>query len=71
MKLAAHFRHEGGPAGLVAGADACAIVAVEIFVEEKEVAPVGVVLEEFDLAIEGAASILVAGEYADEAFFEL
>ena len=32
--------HEAGPAGLVAGAEAAAVVAVEVLVEEHQVAPV-------------------------------
>src|SRR5215469_4363539 len=38
-------RHQPGPSGLVTGADAGAIVAVEIFVEQKIVPPVRVALE--------------------------
>ena len=34
-----------GPAGLVAGAEAGAVVAVEVFVEQEAIAPVRVVLE--------------------------
>jgi hypothetical protein len=38
-------RHQAGPSSLVAGADACAIIAIKVFVEEDMVAPVGVGLE--------------------------
>jgi hypothetical protein len=38
-------RHQPGPSGLMAGADACAVVAMEIFIEQQAVAPVGVALE--------------------------
>src|SRR5437763_1315555 len=34
-----------GPAGLMAGAEAGPVVAVEVFVKEDEVAPVGILLE--------------------------
>ena len=37
------LRDEAGPAGLVAGAAAAAGVAVEVFVEEEEVAPMRIV----------------------------
>ena len=37
--------HQPGPAGLVAGAEAGAVVAVEVLVEQEVVAPVRVVLE--------------------------
>ena len=50
---------EGRPAGLVAGADAGAGVAVEEFVEEDIVAPVRVVLKIIDGAVERAAACLV------------
>jgi len=40
-----YFRHDTGPARLVAGAKAGAVVAVEILVEQDMVAPVRVVLE--------------------------
>ena len=55
------FGGEGGPAGLVAGADAGAVVAVKVFIKEDVVAPMGVALEEGDAPVEGApAGILVA-----------
>ena len=38
--------NERRPAGLVAGADAGSVIAVEILVEQDEVAPMGVVLED-------------------------
>ena len=36
---------DAGPAGLVAGAEAGAVVAVEVLVEQQAVAPVRIVLE--------------------------
>src|SRR5215203_5322165 len=59
---------EAGPAGLVRGAEAHAGVAVEVFVEEDEVAPVWVGLKFFVPAVGGAAAVGVAREEADEAF---
>ena len=62
---------EGGPAGLVAGAEAVAVVAVEILVEPEVVAEVGVVLQLLVVAETGAAAkkqaILVV-EDSDEDF---
>src|SRR6185369_3569341 len=52
----------GGPAGLVAGAEAAAGVAVEVFVELDVIAPVLVVDEAFVFAEAGAATLLVAQE---------
>ena len=61
------FRHQGGPAGLVAGADAGAVVAVEVFMERDEVAPMGIVLEFFRAAEDRPAAMLVAQKYARQA----
>src|SRR3954465_5135731 len=55
------FADEGGPAGLVGGAQASAGVPVEVFVEEDQVAEVGVVDEAGFFAVAGAAAG-VAGE---------
>src|SRR6516225_4488110 len=38
-------RHEPGPSGLMTGADAGAIVAVKIFVEQQVIPPIGIALE--------------------------
>src|SRR5690349_20899968 len=45
------------PAGLVAGPDACAVVAVEIFVKQDQVTPVGISLEYFCSTINGPAPV--------------
>ena len=59
--------HQRGPAGLVAGADAGAIVAMEILVKQDVVAPVRVVLEAFGAAIDRPAAFGIAQEEAGEA----
>ena len=41
------FRDQGGPARLMAGTDAGAVVAVKIFVERDEIAPMIIALELF------------------------
>ena len=41
------FRDQGRPAGLMAGTDAGAVVAVKIFVERDEIAPMIITLEFF------------------------
>src|SRR5689334_19882921 len=51
-----------GPAGLVARAEAGAVVAVEIFVEVQAVAPVRILLEFPGSAVDGPPSVLVAKE---------
>ena len=49
------FRDHARPAGLVAGTQPCAGVAVEIFVEQDEIAPVGIGVESGTIAVRGPA----------------
>src|SRR2546426_5399088 len=58
---------EPRPAGLVAGPDARAVVAVEVFVEEDQVAPVRVTLKFLGPPVDGTAPVLVAEEDSREA----
>src|SRR5690348_13687238 len=62
---------QGRPARLVRGAQASAIVAVEILEEQDQVAPVGVHLESLGPAVHGAAASLVAREDPDQAVSQL
>src|SRR5215470_18964951 len=55
---------EARPAGLVAGADARAVVAVKVLVEEHEVTPVWVALEFLGAAVDGPASVGASQEDA-------
>jgi len=55
-------RDEPRPARLVAGPEARAVVAVEILVEQNEIAPVRVVLELRAAAVDGPSSLAVAEE---------
>src|SRR5262245_31808352 len=55
-------RDNAGPAGLVAGAEAGAVVAVEVLVEEDVVAPVRVVLELLGAAVDRPTAAGVAPE---------
>ena len=50
------------PTSLVIGTDTAAGVAVEIFVEEHEVAEVRIVLVALDIAVDGATPIFVGEE---------
>ena len=43
--------HQAGPARLVAGAQSRTVVAVEIFVKEDVIAPVGITLEHLNAAV--------------------
>ena len=49
---------DAGPAGLMAGAEAGAVVAMKIFVEEKVIAPVGIVLKRLSPAKDGTVALL-------------
>ena len=53
-----------GPAGLMAGAEAGAVVAVEVFVELKVIAPVRIVLEFLDAAVDRTPAVFVLEENA-------
>src|SRR5262245_2742208 len=56
------FRHQPGPSGLMAGASAPAVVAVEVLVEEDQVAPMWIALELFVLAMHRPSSVGIAEE---------
>src|SRR6516225_11401240 len=52
--------NDPSPPSLVAGADAGAVVAVEIFIEQQVVAPMGIALKLVGAAKDRAAACLVA-----------
>src|SRR5262245_55152295 len=58
---------ETRPARLMAGAQARAVVAVEVLVEQDQVAPVRVRLEFSGASVDGASALLVAQEQTREA----
>src|SRR5438876_7276154 len=62
---------EAGPARLVARADAGAVVAVEVLVEQNHVAPVRVALELLRVAVDRPAAVLAAPEDPREPSGEL
>src|SRR5205085_2318909 len=49
------IRHQAAPAGLVRGAESCAVFTVEVFVEEQQIAPVWIVLEFASRSVDRAA----------------
>src|SRR5712692_8329823 len=55
--LLQELRDEPRPARLVAGADAGAVVAVEVLVERDQAAPVRVALEDLRAAVDGTAPV--------------
>src|SRR5260370_30389700 len=59
------------PARLVARAKALSSIAVEELVKEEVIAPVGVPLQRFIIAIAGAASSLITQEQTDKAAREV
>ena len=59
-------RYAASPASLVAGADAGAVVAVEILVEQDQVAPMRVDVERLGAAIERAPSVGPAPEDGED-----
>jgi hypothetical protein len=59
--------HQPGPAGLVAGAQPGARLAVEVLVEQHQVAPAGVALQGLVPPGEGAPPRLIREEEADQA----
>src|SRR5580704_5084662 len=61
------FGDEPGPACLVVRADTGAVIRMEIFVEEQQVPPVGIALEQFGAASDGAAAHFVTNENVNEA----
>src|SRR5215470_4740005 len=64
-------RHQPGPAGLVTGADAGAVVAMEIFVEQQVIPPVGIALELLGAAEHRPPPVLVAQEDAGQPIGDL
>src|SRR5262249_1447042 len=62
-----HLGDQPRPAGLVAGADAGAVVAVEVLGEEQVIAPVGIGLELVRVTEHGPAAVRSAQEEAGEA----
>src|SRR5579883_440725 len=60
-------RGQATPTGLVARSDTGAVIAMEIFVKQRIIAPVGIVLECFRTAKNRPPAILVTSENAGEA----
>ncbi len=61
------FGDEAGPAGLMAGAQSGAVVAVEVFVKQNQVAPVRIVLKNFRSTGDGAAAVPISQKDMDQA----
>ena len=66
-RLFQEFSDQASPAGLMAGAKTGAIIAMKVFVELYEIAPMGVVLERGQISIHGTPSGVVAKKDVIEA----
>src|SRR5262249_38309595 len=62
---------ETSPARLMAGAQAGAVVAVEVLVEQDQVAPMRIGLEFSGASVDGASALLVAKEQTREPLGDL
>src|SRR5262249_26562216 len=60
-----------GPAGLVAGAEAGSVIAMEVFVEQNQVAPVRVLLKLSGAAIDRTPAIFAAQKNAGQSARDL
>src|SRR6266516_5902456 len=60
--LLKQLRHHAGPSRLMAGADAAAIVAMKVLVEENQILPVRIMLELVRSPMNGAQPVPVAQE---------
>src|SRR5437016_4669413 len=65
--LLQEFGDQARPAGLMAGAQAGAVVAMKVFVEEGQVAPVRTGRVPFLIAVDGTTAFRVAQEGARQA----
>src|SRR5271169_976789 len=61
------FGDQSSPASLVTRADACAIVGMEIFVEEEQIFPVRIALEDFGAAGDRPPAVFATNENMNQA----
>ena len=71
MYLLNELGDQPGPPGLVTGPQPATIVAVEVFVEQQQIAPVRILLEDLARAIDWPAALLVAKEDPRQPTLEL
>src|SRR6266540_7303137 len=64
LVLLNQLRDQAGPAGLMAGTNATAVVTVEVLVEQDQIAPVRIGLESFVRSVHRSASVGAAQEGA-------
>ena len=71
LELRDHFGDDCCPSRLVTGANACAAAAVEIFIEQKEIIPLWIVLKQLHFTVKGSSSLVIPTEDADYTLFQL
>jgi hypothetical protein len=60
--LLQEFGHQRGPTRLMTGADASAVIAVEVFVKQDQIAPMRIVLKRFRPAVDWPAAVGIPKE---------
>ena len=65
-KLLNELSHQASPPRLMTGTNACSIIAVEVFIEQNEIAPVGIGLKRFTAAINGTIARWISQKDAGE-----
>ncbi len=63
--------HEPGPTGLMARAQPCTVVTVEVFVEQHVIPPMGIGLELLRAAVHRTPALLIAQEDPSEPIGDL
>ena len=71
MAAADHVRDQPGPAGLMCGAEAGPVVAVEVLVEDEVVFPRRVVLQAVDPPEAGSPAVRADGEDGDQPVLQI
>jgi hypothetical protein len=56
------IKHQTTPSGLVAGANACAVVTIKILVEQNQITPMGIGLKLLVIPINGATTSCILQE---------
>jgi hypothetical protein len=67
VELIDHFANHGRPTRLMTGTNTAAVIAVEILVKQEQITPVGIVLEEVNIAIKRPPTIRTPSEQIHQA----
>ena len=66
LELCDHFRDNRCPSCLVTRTDAGTAAAIEILIEEEEITPFGIILEQLDRPVEWPLSVAITPEDAKD-----